>query len=90
MRTATIPQADPTLTTQMKSLGETMAIGRNFKDNLQKCLRSLEIGRTGLGGDGKPWRIGTENHLTSEHGFHSAADQLLNRHHEIPRARRQR
>jgi hypothetical protein len=26
----------------------------------QKCLRSLEIGRSGLGGDGKPWRIGTE------------------------------
>jgi len=54
------PQADPTLTTQMKSVGETMAIGRTFKESLQKCLRSLEIGRSGLGGDGKPWRIGTE------------------------------
>ena len=31
-----------------------------FKESLQKCLRSLEIGRSGLGGDGKPWRIGTE------------------------------
>ena len=50
------PQADPTLTTQMKSVGETMAIGRTFKESLQKCLRSLEIGRSGLGGDGKPWR----------------------------------
>src|SRR5436190_3022757 len=54
------PQADPTLTTQMKSVGEAMSIGRTFKESLQKCLRSLEIGRSGLGGDGKPWRIGTE------------------------------
>ena len=54
------PQADPTLTTQMKSVGEAMAIGRTFKESLQKCLRSLEIGRSGLGGDGKPWRIGSE------------------------------
>jgi carbamoyl-phosphate synthase large subunit len=52
------PQADPTLNTQMKSVGEAMAIGRTFKESLQKCLRSLEIGRAGLGGDGKPWRIG--------------------------------
>src|SRR6202034_1628752 len=51
------PQAAPTLTTQMKSVGEAMAIGRTFKESLQKCLRSLEIGRSGLGGDGKPWRI---------------------------------
>jgi carbamoyl-phosphate synthase large subunit len=36
------PQADPTLTTQMKSVGEAMAIGRTFKESLQKCLRSLE------------------------------------------------
>ena len=43
------PQADPTLTTQMKSVGEAMAIGRTFKESLQKCLRSLEIGRYGLG-----------------------------------------
>ena len=44
------PQADPTLTTQMKSVGEAMAIGRTFKESLQKALRSLEIGRFGLGG----------------------------------------
>jgi len=42
LRTAIIPQADPTLTTQMKSVGEAMAIGRTFKESLQKCLRSLE------------------------------------------------
>jgi len=53
------PQADPTLNTQMKSVGEAMAIGRTFKESLQKALRSLEIGRSGLGGDGRPWRIGT-------------------------------
>jgi carbamoyl-phosphate synthase large subunit len=52
------PQADPTLTTQMKSVGEAMAIGRTFKESLQKALRSLETGRAGLGGDGKPWRVG--------------------------------
>ncbi|MHB8522889.1 MAG: carbamoyl-phosphate synthase large subunit [Limisphaerales bacterium] len=54
------PQADPTLNTQMKSVGEAMAIGRTFKESLQKALRSLEIGRSGLGGDGKPWRIDNE------------------------------
>jgi carbamoyl-phosphate synthase large subunit len=54
------PQADPKRTTQMKSVGEAMVIGRTFRESLQKFLRSLEIGRSGLGGDGKPWRIGTE------------------------------
>jgi carbamoyl-phosphate synthase large subunit len=54
------PQADPTLNTQMKSVGEAMAIGRTFKESLQKCIRSLEIGRSGLGGDGRPWRIDGE------------------------------
>ena len=47
------PGADPTLTISMKSVGETMAIGRTFKEALQKGLRSLEIGRYGLGADGK-------------------------------------
>ena len=47
------PQADATLTTQMKSVGEAMAIGRTFKEALQKALRSLEVGRAGLGADGK-------------------------------------
>jgi carbamoyl-phosphate synthase large subunit len=54
------PQADPTLNTQMKSVGEAMSIGRTFKESLQKCLRSLEIGRSGLGGDGKTWRVGVD------------------------------
>jgi carbamoyl-phosphate synthase large subunit len=47
------PDADPTLTTQMKSVGETMAIGRTFKESLQKALRGLETGRFGLGCDHK-------------------------------------
>jgi carbamoyl-phosphate synthase large subunit len=42
------PQADATLTTQMKSVGEAMSIGRTFKESLQKALRSLEIDRYGL------------------------------------------
>ena len=54
------PQADPTLNTQMKSVGEAMAIGRTFKESLQKALRSLEVGRHGLGGDGKSWRVGDQ------------------------------
>src|ERR671931_1855289 len=43
--------ADPRLTTQMKSVGESMAIGRTFKEALQKGLRALEIGRSG-------WEVG--------------------------------
>ncbi|NIM69793.1 MAG: carbamoyl-phosphate synthase large subunit, partial [Xanthomonadales bacterium] len=42
------PAADPRLTTQMKSVGEAMAIGRTFQESLQKALRSLETGRDGL------------------------------------------
>ncbi len=45
--------ADTTLTSSMKSVGEAMAIGRTFKESLQKALRSLEIGARGLGGGGK-------------------------------------
>ncbi|NOT43625.1 MAG: carbamoyl-phosphate synthase large subunit, partial [Acidobacteria bacterium] len=41
------PQADPTLTTQMKSVGEAMAIGRTFKEAFLKAVRSLELGRLG-------------------------------------------
>jgi carbamoyl-phosphate synthase large subunit len=42
------PQADDRLTTQMKSVGEAMAIGRTFKESLQKAIRSLEIGSHGF------------------------------------------
>ncbi len=44
------PQTDTTLTTQMKSVGEAMAIGRTFKESFQKALRSLEVGAFGFGG----------------------------------------
>ncbi len=54
------PEADQTLNIQMKSVGETMAIGRTFKESLQKALRGLEIGHFGLGG-GKKDLWGTEN-----------------------------
>jgi carbamoyl-phosphate synthase large subunit len=47
------PDTDPTLTIQMKSVGETMSIGRTFKEALQKSIRSLEAARTGLGWDRK-------------------------------------
>jgi carbamoyl-phosphate synthase large subunit len=50
------PDADPTLTSAMKSVGEAMAIGRTFKESMQKCLRSLEIGARGFGGGGQARR----------------------------------
>jgi len=54
------PEADSTLTTQMKSVGETMAIGRTFKESFQKALRGLEVGSFGFGCDSKDL-FGTEN-----------------------------
>ncbi|MCS6264144.1 MAG: carbamoyl-phosphate synthase large subunit [Nitrospira sp.] len=42
------PGADPTLTTQMKSVGEVMAIGRTFKESLQKAIRSMEVDQFGF------------------------------------------
>lgn len=45
------PDAQPVLTTQMKSVGEAMAIGRTFQESFQKALRSLETGRAGWGCD---------------------------------------
>ncbi|TVQ63695.1 MAG: carbamoyl-phosphate synthase large subunit [Spirulina sp. DLM2.Bin59] len=45
------PGSEPVLTTQMKSVGEAMAIGRTFQESFQKALRSLETGRYGFGCD---------------------------------------
>ena len=54
------PDADETLTTQMKSVGEAMAIGRTFKEALQKGIRSMEVKRHGFGLDGQDkWLLGT-------------------------------
>ena len=47
------PEAEDVLGTAMKSVGETMAMGRTFKEAFQKAMRSLETGRAGFGGDGK-------------------------------------
>ncbi|MCO8123425.1 carbamoyl-phosphate synthase large subunit [Stieleria sp. TO1_6] len=47
------PEADATLTTQMKSVGETMAIGRSFRESLQKAIRGLEVGAFGFGSDSR-------------------------------------
>ncbi|MDD2310652.1 MAG: carbamoyl-phosphate synthase large subunit [Desulfuromonadaceae bacterium] len=52
------PAADATLTTQMKSVGEVMSIGRTFKESFQKAIRSLEIGVSGF--DSKLFELGTE------------------------------
>jgi carbamoyl-phosphate synthase large subunit len=62
------PTADSTLTTQMKSVGETMSIGKNFKQSFQKALRSLEIGRAGFGADGKDAKFQdmTDAQITAE------------------------
>ena len=54
------PQADPQLTTQMKSVGEVMAIGRTFQESLQKALRGLE---TGVDGFTNIYREGNENNV---------------------------
>ena len=55
------PGSEPVLGMQMKSVGETMAIGRTFKESLQKGLRGLEIDRYGLGADGKDLDISDES-----------------------------
>ncbi len=65
------PGAKPELTVQMKSVGETMSIGRTFKESLQKALRGLEIGRYGFGGDGKA------KSLTKEPQSQAEKDALL-------------
>lgn len=55
------PEADSTLTTQMKSVGETMAIGRTFKESFQKAIRGLEVGAFGFGCDHKDlWGTDTQ------------------------------
>jgi carbamoyl-phosphate synthase large subunit len=52
------PDADATLTTQMKSVGEVMSIGRTFKESFQKAIRSLEIGVCGF--DSRMFELGSE------------------------------
>ncbi len=65
------PQTQDLLGTQMKSVGETMAIGRTFKEAFQKGLRSLEIGRAGFGGDGGDLDLNTLDRETIEQKLRS-------------------
>ena len=58
------PTANPVLTTSMKSVGEAMAIGRTFKESMQKCLRSLETSRWGFGFDNKDPLNPTKEEIT--------------------------
>jgi len=61
------PQAQRVINTSMKSVGESMSIGRNFKEAFQKGLRSLEIGRYGFGADGKdPVRMPEEQKVVEK------------------------
>ncbi|MBT5828833.1 MAG: carbamoyl phosphate synthase large subunit, partial [Candidatus Latescibacteria bacterium] len=71
------PQTDDLLGTQMKSVGETMAIGRTFKEALQKGLRSLEVGRAGFGADGKDYDITTLKREDLEHGLRVPNSQRM-------------
>ncbi|MCH2092798.1 MAG: carbamoyl-phosphate synthase large subunit [Pseudoxanthomonas sp.] len=57
------PQADARLTTQMKSVGEVMAMGRTFQESLQKALRGLETGKVGLDPTGLD--LASEDDLTT-------------------------
>ena len=68
--------SDSTLGTQMKSVGETMSIGKTFKQSLQKALRSLEIGRSGFGADAK------------DAGFQKLGDATLTAELKRPNAQR--
>ena len=77
------PQADRTLTTQMKSVGEAMSIGRTFKESFLKGIRSLELGKEGrLFGAGQPAGAPTEHATPDE------VDASLRRRLSIPTDRR--
>ena len=79
------PNADVTLTTQMKSVGEAMSIGRTFKESLQKGLRSLETGWTGLDNHSLLGRkIGGDEPMTKE----TLPQEELIRHLTVPGAER--
>ena len=69
--------SDNTLTTQMKSVGEAMSIGRTFKQSLQKALRSLEIGRFGFGADGKDTEFESLNEKDLHHYIKKPTDKRL-------------
>ena len=72
------PGSEDMLTTSMKSVGETMAIGRTFKEALQKAVRSLEIGRFGMGRDGSGTRRPrTDRHEIERGLIHPSSNRLF-------------
>jgi carbamoyl-phosphate synthase large subunit len=68
------PDADETLTTQMKSVGEAMAIGRTFKEALQKGIRSMEVKRFGFGLDGNDKWLAAQRHKPLEGRPHHSVE----------------
>ena len=88
--------ANPVLGTQMKSVGEVMALGRNLKEALQKAFRGLETGRAGLGSDGKnifpllDEAIKDKAHLSPDHWNqkHGGILEKLNEKIRVPNADR--
>ncbi len=80
------PEADETLTTQMKSVGEAMSIGRTFKEALQKGIRSMEIRRFGLGLDRNDKWLKTQRLMAKKgHGDHAKPDDSADTREEAAR-----
>ncbi|NQT29362.1 MAG: carbamoyl-phosphate synthase large subunit, partial [Candidatus Saganbacteria bacterium] len=73
------PEANPILSTSMKAVGEAMSIGRNFKEALQKGIRSLEYKRFGLGADGRdvPFELSGDSELVKQKLIYPNADRLF-------------
>ncbi|MBR1871571.1 MAG: carbamoyl-phosphate synthase large subunit [Kiritimatiellae bacterium] len=81
------PAADPHLGTQMKSVGEAMAIGRDFKQALQKALRSLETGHCGFGADAKSAALAAlPDAELRERISHPGAERIFELHEAMRRA----
>ncbi|MCX5725717.1 MAG: carbamoyl-phosphate synthase large subunit [Candidatus Saganbacteria bacterium] len=79
------PGANQVLTTSMKAVGEAMSIGRNYKESLQKGLRSLEYNRYGLGADGKdePASLSMDKEMIKQKLTFPGADRIFWIRHAI-------
>ncbi|MFC1540414.1 carbamoyl-phosphate synthase large subunit [Candidatus Margulisiibacteriota bacterium] len=73
------PEANPILSTSMKAVGEAMSIGRNYKESLQKGIRSLEYRRYGLGADGRdvPAELSGDAELVKQKLVYPNADRIF-------------
>jgi carbamoyl-phosphate synthase large subunit len=73
------PEANPVLSTSMKAVGEAMSIGRNYKESLQKGIRSLEYRRYGLGADGRdvPAELSGDAELVKQKLVYPNADRIF-------------